>query len=136
MQEGISKEDHIEIKSTLDSLYIMIDKIGIEPPPFSEAVGNAIKWLKVIINEDLEPTTDSKSLLRVDSIIKDELKHPGLSPNEKELLKYRLQQLSGGIAILRVGAATESELIERWVEKEEKKSHHYVKISYTIYKGV
>ena len=71
MLEGISKEDHIEIKSTLDSLYIMIDKIGIEPPPFSEAVGNAIKWLKVIINEDLEPTTDSKSLLRVDSIIKD-----------------------------------------------------------------
>ena len=34
---------------------------------------------------------------------------------EKEALTYRLQQLSGGIAILRVGAATESELIERLV---------------------
>lgn len=32
---------------------------------------------------------------------------------EIELLNYRLQQLSGGIAILRVGGATESELIER-----------------------
>tara|TARA_B100000282_G_C31732891_1_gene491928 strand:+ start:997 stop:2613 length:1617 start_codon:yes stop_codon:yes gene_type:complete len=32
---------------------------------------------------------------------------------ELELLKHRLQQLSGGIAILRVGGATESELIER-----------------------
>ena len=34
--------------------------------------------------------------------------------NEIDSLKYRLQQLSGGIAILRVGAATESELIERY----------------------
>lgn len=37
-----------------------------------------------------------------------------MSGNEKEILNYRLQQLSGGIAILRVGAATESELIERY----------------------
>ena len=50
--EGISKEDIIEIESTLDSLEIMQDKIGIEPPSFSKAVENAIKWLKVIINED------------------------------------------------------------------------------------
>ena len=46
--------------------------------------------------------------------IKDSLSYPGLSNEEKLLLKYRLQQLSGGIAILRVGAATESELIERY----------------------
>ena len=31
-----------------------------------------------------------------------------------QLSKYRLQQLSGGISILRIGAATESELIERY----------------------
>ena len=37
-----------------------------------------------------------------------------LQENEKEVLTYRLQQLSGGIAILRVGAATESEFIERY----------------------
>jgi len=48
------------------------------------------------------------------NIIKEFLKSPGLSPNEKELLTYRMNQLSGGIAILRVGAATESELIERY----------------------
>lgn len=35
------------------------------------------------------------------------------SSPELALLRYRLQQLSGGIAILRVGGATESELIER-----------------------
>ena len=44
----------------------------------------------------------------------DKLSYPGLSDNERELLKYRIQQLSGGIAILRVGAATEAELIERY----------------------
>lgn len=37
-----------------------------------------------------------------------------LESEEMSVLKYRLQQLSGGIAILRVGAATESELIERY----------------------
>ncbi len=46
--------------------------------------------------------------------IKAKLNEPGIDGQEKELLKYRLQQLSGGIAILRVGAATESELIERY----------------------
>jgi len=38
----------------------------------------------------------------------------GLESAEKDVLQYRLQQLSGGISILRVGAATESELIERY----------------------
>jgi len=46
--------------------------------------------------------------------VKERLEHPGITENERELLIYRLQQLSGGISILRVGAATESELIERY----------------------
>jgi len=46
--------------------------------------------------------------------IKSRMKDPGLDRNELDLLRYRLQQLSGGISILRVGAATESELIERY----------------------
>ena len=50
---------------------------------------------------------------RIDSI-KSKLEDPSIDKNEKELLTYRLQQLSGGIAILRVGASTESELIERY----------------------
>lgn len=37
-----------------------------------------------------------------------------LQDGEEAILNYRLRQLSGGIAILRVGAATESELIERY----------------------
>lgn len=56
---------------------------------------------------------DDKIQERV-TAIKDQFENPGLEDVEVELLKYRLQQLSGGISILRIGAATESELIERY----------------------
>ena len=46
--------------------------------------------------------------------IKIDIEESGLEKDEIELLTYRMQSLSGGIAILRVGAATESELIERY----------------------
>jgi chaperonin GroEL len=47
--------------------------------------------------------------------IKDKIKAKyNLQDGEEAILNYRLRQLSGGIAILRVGAATESELIERY----------------------
>ena len=50
---------------------------------------------------------------RINSV-KERLNEPSAEDAERELLGYRLQQLSGGIAILRVGAATESELVERY----------------------
>ena len=50
---------------------------------------------------------------RVDSI-ESRLLEPAIEEPERELLGYRLQQLSGGISILRIGAATESELVERY----------------------
>lgn len=50
---------------------------------------------------------------RIESV-KDRLKEPALEEPERELLGYRLQQLAGGISILRIGAATESELVERF----------------------
>lgn len=56
---------------------------------------------------------DDKIQERV-AAIKDQFENPSLEDVEVELLKYRLQQLSGGISILRIGAATESELIERY----------------------
>jgi len=65
----------------------------------------------LIIRDNKEESKETKERMRV---IKESLDYPGLSENERLLLKYRLQQLSGGIAILRVGAATESELIERY----------------------
>lgn len=46
--------------------------------------------------------------------IKEALENPGLAKEERELYTYRLRQLSGSISVLRVGAATEAELIERY----------------------
>ena len=46
--------------------------------------------------------------------IRERLSDPTTEKAERDLLTYRLQQLSGGISILRIGAATESELIERY----------------------
>lgn len=65
----------------------------------------------LVIREDNSSASETKDRMYS---IKERLRHPGISSNERELLNYRIQQLSGGIAILRVGAATESELIERY----------------------
>ena len=59
-------------------------------------------------------TKDSDQIRSRIDAIKERQLEPSIESNERELLTYRLQQLSGGIAILRVGAATESELIERY----------------------
>jgi len=48
------------------------------------------------------------------AVVKETLESPSLSKQERELYKYRLRQLSGAIAVLRVGAATEAELVERY----------------------
>jgi len=61
-------------------------------------------------------TDDNKNercLSRI-SAVKEMLEDPSLSNDERELCTYRLRQLSGAISILRVGAATEAELIERY----------------------
>jgi chaperonin GroEL len=52
-------------------------------------------------------------LERIDSL-KEILENNILENIEKELITNRIQQLAGGISILRIGAATESELIERY----------------------
>lgn len=80
-----------------------------------EDFGNA---KKILINRSSTLViSDSKNNEQINSriaSIKDRQKSPNIESAERELLQYRLQQLSGGIAILRVGAATESELIERY----------------------
>lgn len=62
----------------------------------------------IINNNDLSETTKKRI-----NLIKAKINYPGTEDKERELLSYRVRQLSGGVAILRVGAATESELIER-----------------------
>jgi chaperonin GroEL len=60
--------------------------------------------------KDIKPAVKNRI-----TAIKERLEeHYLLESAEHEVLNYRLSQLSGGISILRVGAATESELIERY----------------------
>ena len=75
---------------------------------------------KCIIHKNMTMLISSETQKREGEVtnrvlaIKNRLEAPELEGPERELLSYRLQQLSGGISILRVGAATESELIERY----------------------
>lgn len=92
----------------LDSAF---DMTSFEPEMFGTCKKIIIHKSKTLVIKEAERSEET--LARMDTI-KDKLSYPGLSDNERELLRYRIQQLSGGIAILRVGAATESELIERY----------------------
>lgn len=90
---------------------------GFDMSSFSLEMFGSCKKIIIHKNKTLVIRDESKSgeeTIKRSSVIKEKLNYPGLSDNERLLLKYRLQQLSGGIAILRVGAATESELIERY----------------------
>lgn len=87
------------------------DMTSFEPEMFGTCKKIIIQKSKTLVIKEEERSDLTQQ--RMDSI-KERLTYPGLTDNEIELLKYRIQQLSGGIAILRVGAATESELIERY----------------------
>lgn len=93
------------INSSFDMQEFKMDMFG--------TCNNAIinKNNSLIICDDQKNNTKIQS--RIESV-KKKLDYPGITEDEKELLKFRLQSLSGSIAILRVGAATESELIERY----------------------
>ena len=92
----------------LDSAF---DMTTFQPEMFGTCKKIIIHKSKTLVIKDEDRSEETQT--RMDSI-KNKLSYPGLDTNERELLRYRMQQLSGGIAILRVGAATESELIERY----------------------
>ncbi len=55
-------------------------------------------------NEEVEKRVNS---------LREAIESDSLSESERELLRFRLCRLAGGVAVLRVGGATESELRER-----------------------
>ena len=82
-----------------------------------EHFGNTKRAIIHKSNTLLVSSKDSVSKIQLEdriTAIKERMLDPEIESAERELLKYRLQQLSGGISILRIGAATESELIERY----------------------
>ncbi len=72
---------------------------------------------KVLISRDSSLflcNDDVKSKVRKRiQVLKERLEEGVLENEEVKALKFRIHQLTGGIAILRVGAATEAEMIER-----------------------
>lgn len=64
----------------------------------------------LFINDDNKIKERIKNRIEV---IKDMLDDPSIDSKEREYLLYRLQRLNGGVAILRIGASTEAEMIER-----------------------
>jgi chaperonin GroEL len=83
---------------------------------FDESMFGTCKRAIIQRASTLFMSDDSKSVRTLERVgaIKSALETPGLSSDERELYTYRLRQLSGSISILRVGAATEAELIERY----------------------
>ncbi len=59
-------------------------------------------------DKDIKEKVDSRI-----TTVKSMLDDPSLEPKQRDYLNYRLQRLNGGVAILRIGAATEAEMIER-----------------------
>lgn len=87
------------------------DMANFEPEMFGTCKKVIVHKNKTLIVNGSK--TSNETIQRIQTI-KERLAYPGLDDKEIELLSYRIRQLSGGIAILRVGAATESELIERY----------------------
>lgn len=83
---------------------------------FDESMFGTCKRAIIQRASTLFMTEDNKTedcLSRI-AAVKEMLEDPSISSDERELCTYRLRQLSGAISILRVGAATEAELIERY----------------------
>ena len=56
---------------------------------------------------------DQKEIDERIKFLKDQIKNPNLDNAERKLLEFRLSKLAGGVAILRVGGSTETEMRER-----------------------
>ena len=56
---------------------------------------------------------DPRAVAKRAESLREQLSDPLLDQDEENIVRYRLSKLSGGVAILRVGGATESELRER-----------------------
>ncbi len=67
------------------------------------------RYESIFVTKDLDKDTISKRV----SAIKNSLFSSGLDSSEEEVLRRRLSNLAGAVAVLKVGGATETELKER-----------------------
>jgi chaperonin GroEL len=77
---------------------------------------------KVVVSKEMTPSSkvvgDAKALKNRINQIKAEIEH-STSSYDKEKLQERLAKLAGGVAVIKVGAATETEMKERKTRVED-----------------
>lgn len=75
------------------------------------------KCKKIIVSRDntlfVATDQDNKELEKRIKVLQQKIEAEDLELEELKILKYRIHQLKGKIAVLRVGASTEAEMIER-----------------------
>lgn len=97
-----------------EELGMRLEEVGIE-------VLGKVKTVKVTKEETtlIDGEGDPKQIQERVAAIKGELAHPNLSKYEREKLEERLAKLVGGVAVINVGAATETEMKEKKARVED-----------------
>jgi len=117
---GSARHDMLEDIAILTNGKVISDESGIKisdvnaKDPNQHILGEAVKIIvgknatTIVAKKDNKENVDK----RIEEI-KIQLEDPTLSEGEIEFLKRRLTRLAGGVAIIRVGGATEVEMKER-----------------------
>lgn len=117
---GSARHDMLEDIAILTGGKIVSDQTGIKLHDIDlrdksdKVLGEAKKVIVGKGNTTIVARGDRKEVVekRIEEI-KSQLEDPTLSENETDILKRRLSRLSGGVAVIRVGGATEIEMKER-----------------------
>ncbi len=111
---GDRRKDMLEDIAVLTGATVITDELGFNLKDITiEQLGEASK---ITISKDsttiVEGSGNKNKLIERITLIKNQLKETN-SDFDKEKLQERLAKLSGGVAVIKVGAATETELKER-----------------------
>jgi len=101
-----------------------------------EALGTA---RRIIVSKSTTTVVDGscneEALSNRITLLKEQLNQDGLADREVESLKYRIAALSGGIAVIKVGAFTEAELKEKVARIEDALNATQAAVDEGIVKG-
>ncbi len=118
---GFRRDDILQDIAALTGGQVITEKIGMDIREFKQEWLGRAKSVKVKKEETtiIAGGGDPKDIEeRIDGIRID-MARPGTSSYEKEKLNERLARLSGGVALIKVGAATEPEMKEKKYRVED-----------------
>ncbi|HWQ71692.1 MAG TPA: chaperonin GroEL [Desulfitobacteriaceae bacterium] len=118
---GFRRDDILQDIAALTGGQVITEKIGMDIREFKQEWLGRAKSVKVKKEETtiIDGGGDRKDIEeRIDGIRID-MARPGTSSYEKEKLNERLARLSGGVALIKVGAATEPEMKEKKYRVED-----------------